>query len=281
MWRARRSLIKALDRAEAPRGLRPFLMSLLTQPRRRVILRTSPLRRSTADFGVVDPHRMMRTDTVRPKGLLDHSYMHGSCGSTSAQSAVRSSEHVRRCVGGEQMGYDTDEASPVGKGGMRMPHVRDKMVSSVVTLEPGTGVVDAAKRMIEEEKGPLPIVEGERPVAIVTDRDIVAHVVAEGRNPTKMTVDEIASQELVTIGPEQDVGEARRLMDEHQLDRILVVEDDRLVGIISEADLRSDEGPLGGVSDTVGGATEPVKGVTDKVRETTDRLLGGGQEKQR
>jgi len=162
------------------------------------------------------------------------------------------------------------------------------MVSSVVTIEPGTGVVDAAKRMIQQEKGPLPIVEGERPVAIVTDRDIIAHVVAEGRDPKSMTVQDIASHELVTIGPEQDIDEARRLMDEHQLDRILVVEDDKLVGIISEADIRSDEGPLGGVTDTGGGVTEPVSGVTDTVggvtdtvSGTTDKLLGGGKEEQR
>jgi CBS domain-containing protein len=57
-------------------------------------------------------------------------------------------------------------------------------------------------------------------------------------------VHDIATHELVTIGPEQDVDEARQLMAEHQLDRILVVEGDRLVGIISEADIRSDEGPL-------------------------------------
>jgi CBS domain-containing protein len=125
-----------------------------------------------------------------------------------------------------------------------MPQVRDLMVESVVTIEPGTSVVDAARRMIQQEKGPLPIVEGERPVAIVTDRDIVAHVVAEGRDPNSVTVDDIASQELVTVGPDQDVGEARGLMDQHELDRILVVEGDRLVGIISEADIRSDEGPL-------------------------------------
>ena len=159
-----------------------------------------------------------------------------------------------------------------------MPQVRDRMVSTVVTIEPGTGVVDAAKRMIEEEKGPLPVVEGERPVAIVTDRDIIAHVVAEGRDPKSMTVDNIASQDLVTIGPDQDINEARRLMNQHELDRILVVEDDSLVGIISEADIRSDEGPVGG---TVGGVTEPVRGVTDTVRGTTDKLLGGGGEKQR
>jgi CBS domain-containing protein len=162
-----------------------------------------------------------------------------------------------------------------------MPRVREKMVANVVTIEPGTGVVDAAKRMIDQEKGPLPIVEGERPKAIVTDRDIIAHVVAEGRDPKKMTVDEIASQELVSIGPDEDISEARRLMDEHELDRIVVVEDDRLVGIISEADIRSDEGPLTGVTDTVGGVTEPVSGVTDTVRGTTDRLLGGGKEEQR
>src|SRR5215210_3341346 len=167
------------------------------------------------------------------------------------------------------------------KGVIRMPQVRDRMVGSVVSIEPGTGVVDAAKRMIEQEKGPLPIVEGERPKAIVTDRDIIAHVVAEGRDPTKMTVDEIASQELVTIGPDEDTSEARRLMDQHELDRILVVGDDKLVGIISEADIRSDEGPLGGVSDTVGGVTEPVSGVTDTVRGATDKLLGRGEEKQR
>ena len=125
-----------------------------------------------------------------------------------------------------------------------MPQVSDLMVSDVVTIEPSTSVVDAAKRMIQEEKGPLPIVEGDRPVAIITDRDIIAHVVAEGRDPSSVTVDDVATRDLVTIGPDQDVDEARQLMAQHELDRILVVEDDRLVGIISEADIRSDEAPL-------------------------------------
>src|SRR3712207_6832377 len=126
-----------------------------------------------------------------------------------------------------------------------MPQVRDLMVSEVVTIEPSTSVVDAAKRMIQQEKGPLPVVEGERLQAIITDRDIIARVVALGLDPNSLTVDEIATRELVTIGSDQDVEEARGLMDEHELDRILVVEDDRLVGVISEADIRSDEGPLG------------------------------------
>jgi CBS domain-containing protein len=126
-----------------------------------------------------------------------------------------------------------------------MPQVRDAMTSDVVTVEPSTGIVQAAQRMIQQEKGPLPVVEGDRPGAMVTDRDIIARVVAEGRDPNSMTVDDIDTHELVTIGPEQDVDEARQVMGQHELDRILVVEGDRLVGIISEADIRSDEGPLG------------------------------------
>jgi CBS domain-containing protein len=98
--------------------------------------------------------------------------------------------------------------------------------------------------MIQAEKGPLPVVEGDSPMAMVTDRDIIARVVAEGRDPNSVTVDDIATRELITIGPDQDVNEARQLMDQHELDRILVVEGDWLVRIISEADIRSDEGPL-------------------------------------
>ena len=126
-----------------------------------------------------------------------------------------------------------------------LPQVRDLMTLAPVTIEPQASVVEAAKKMIQEEKGPLPVVEGDgRPVGMVTDRDIIARVVAEGRDPGSVTVEDIATRELVAIGPDQDADEAALLMDEHQLDRLLVVEGERLVGIISEADIRLDEGPL-------------------------------------
>lgn len=126
-----------------------------------------------------------------------------------------------------------------------LPQVRDLMTLAPVTIEPQASVVEAAKKMIQEEKGPLPVVEGDgRPVGMVTDRDVIARVVAEGRDPGSVTVEDIATRELVTIGPDQDADEAALLMAEHQLDRLLVVEGERLVGIISEADIRLDEGPL-------------------------------------
>jgi CBS domain-containing protein len=126
-----------------------------------------------------------------------------------------------------------------------MPQIKDVMTPDVVTVRPGTPVVEAAKVMIQEEKGPLPVVEGERVVAIVTDRDLIARVVAAGRDPNSVTVDDVATTDLVTAEPSLDLDEARQMLAQHQLDRLLVVEEgDRLVGILSEADIRRDEGPL-------------------------------------
>lgn len=125
-----------------------------------------------------------------------------------------------------------------------MPQVREQMTSDVVTIEPSASVVDAAKKMIKQQKGPLPVVEGGKVVAMVTDRDIIARVVAASKDPNTMTVDDIATKELVTVSSDADVSEARQLMAQRELDRILVVDGGNLVGIISEADLRKDEGPL-------------------------------------
>jgi CBS domain-containing protein len=126
-----------------------------------------------------------------------------------------------------------------------LPQVRHVMTAEVVTVSPSMSVAEVAKEMIAREKGPLPVVEGGRVVAMVTDRDLVARVVAASRDPNTVRCEEIATKDLVTIGPDQDLQAARRLLAQHQLDRLLVVEEgDRLVGILSEADLRQDEGPL-------------------------------------
>jgi CBS domain-containing protein len=163
-----------------------------------------------------------------------------------------------------------------------MAKVRNKMSFDVVTIEAKRSVIDAAKRMLEEKKGALPVTEDGKLVGIFTDRDIVS-LAAQNESVAGKDVRSVMTQELVTISPDQDVDDARQLMTEHQLDRILVTygDGDRLVGIISEADIRSDEGPVSGGTDTVGGVTEPVSGVTDTVSGATDKLLGGGGEKQR
>jgi CBS domain-containing protein len=92
--------------------------------------------------------------------------------------------------------------------------------------------------MRDEDVGLIPVVEGERLVGTVTDRDIALRVVAEGKTAESTTVGEIASREIVTIDPQQDLDEALRLMARHQVRRLPVVEGDgTLVGIVAQADV--------------------------------------------
>ena len=119
-----------------------------------------------------------------------------------------------------------------------MGTIRDVMTESPRTVERGKSVVEAAKLMRSEDAGVVPIVDGDRLVGVVTDRDIAIRVVAEGRDAGSTTVEEIASQDLVTIDPQQDLDEALRLMASHQVRRLPVVEEDgRLVGIVAQADV--------------------------------------------
>ena len=117
-------------------------------------------------------------------------------------------------------------------------NVRDAMTSNPRSIEPSTTVTEAARLMKADDVGSLPIVDGDQLVGMVTDRDTVIRVVAEGKDPQSTTVGEIASRDLVTVDPEQDLDEAMRLMAQHQVRRLPVAEEDgRLVGILAQADV--------------------------------------------
>ena len=118
-----------------------------------------------------------------------------------------------------------------------MGSIRDVMTSNPTSCEPSTTVVDAAKVMAQEDVGPVPIVDGGRVVGIVTDRDLVVRVLAEGRDPNSTTIGEIASADLVTVQPDSDLNEALNLMAQNQVRRLPVVEGDQLVGIVAQADV--------------------------------------------
>jgi CBS domain-containing protein len=116
--------------------------------------------------------------------------------------------------------------------------IRDLMTSNPRSLESGSSVLEAARVMRDEDTGIVPIVEGDRLVGTVTDRDIAIRVVGEGKDPSSTTVGEISSRELVTIDPQQELDEALRLMARHQVRRLPVVEEDgKLIGIVSQADV--------------------------------------------
>jgi CBS domain-containing protein len=115
--------------------------------------------------------------------------------------------------------------------------IKEIMTRDVRACEPNATVADAAKVMAQGDVGPVPIVQDGRLVGIVTDRDIVVRVVAEGRDPNATTVKEIASTELVTVSPGDDLDEALNLLAARQVRRLPVVEGERLVGIVAQADI--------------------------------------------
>ena len=121
--------------------------------------------------------------------------------------------------------------------------IRDVMTQDPRTIEPSTPLVEAARLMRDEDVGPLPIVEEGRLVGMLTDRDIVVRAIADGRDPQSTTAGDVASQQLVTIDPEQDLSEALRLMAQHQVRRLPVTEEDgRVVGIVAQADVALEGG---------------------------------------
>jgi CBS domain-containing protein len=116
--------------------------------------------------------------------------------------------------------------------------IRDIMTSNPSTIEPDNSIVEAARIMKQQDAGVVPVTENGRLTGMVTDRDIAIRVVAEGRDPQSTPVREVASKDLVTVDPQQDLDEALRLMAQHQVRRLPVVEEDgRLVGVVAQADV--------------------------------------------
>jgi CBS domain-containing protein len=116
--------------------------------------------------------------------------------------------------------------------------ISDAMTANPCAIDADKPVAYAAKMMKEEDVGLAPIVEGDRLVGTLTDRDIAMRVVAEGKDPQTTTVREVASTDVVTVEPGQDLDEALQLMAQHQIRRLPVVENGgKLVGVVAQADV--------------------------------------------
>ena len=118
--------------------------------------------------------------------------------------------------------------------------VRDAMTAEPRSAEPSQSLVEAAQVMKQEDVGSLPVVEGGRLLAVLTDRDIVVRAVAKGVDLQATRVGDVASREPVTVGPEDDLDEALRLMARHQVRRLPVVDEQGLVGMLAQADVASE-----------------------------------------
>jgi CBS domain-containing protein len=122
-----------------------------------------------------------------------------------------------------------------------MKKCSDIMTEDVVYCKPNDSVITVAQLMKTEDIGPVLIVDNEDNrtlVGIVTDRDLVLKVIAEGLDPQRTRVEQVMSKKLVTCRADDDVDTAMSAMAQYQLRRIPVVADNmKLVGIISQADV--------------------------------------------
>src|ERR671923_1798438 len=116
--------------------------------------------------------------------------------------------------------------------------VGDVMTTRPRAVTPQTPLSEVAELMETDDVGAVPIVESDRLVGIVTDRDIVIRAIAKGKDPRGMPAAEASSRELVTVSPDDDLSDALKLMAEYQVRRLAVTgEDERLLGVISQADV--------------------------------------------
>ena len=116
-----------------------------------------------------------------------------------------------------------------------MPSVKDIMTKDVVSIGVDNSVFEAAVLMGSNRVGCLVIMDGEVPIGIVTERDIVRRVAAK-KLPLDTKVSEIMSKSLITVDPDASLKEAARLMSTNKIRRLPVVKQNRLVGIVVAAD---------------------------------------------
>ena len=131
---------------------------------------------------------------------------------------------------------------------------QDIMTKNPRTVTPETDVREAAQIMKSENVGVVPVVESsgsKKLVGLLTDRDIAVRVVANDLDPKKTQVKQVASENLVTLSPNDSTDAAVKAMRDNGLRRMPVVEDSRIIGIVSLGDLAQAMDPksaLGGIS---------------------------------
>ena len=156
--------------------------------------------------------------------------------------------------------------------------VRHAMAESPVTASPDMNPGDAAGLMVANDVGAIPIVEDERLVGLVTDRDLVLRVLAERKDPRSVRLADVATtRSLETVTPDTQLCDARALMAQRRIRRLPVVKDGTLVGMLSLGDVSLGSASMRGVGEALASisasaATEEVNagpelGTPDRVKE--------------
>jgi CBS domain-containing protein len=142
--------------------------------------------------------------------------------------------------------------------------VKDVMTANPACSTPETPLPEVARLMLDHDCGEIPVVESQErkvPTGVVTDRDIVCRIIAKGQDPREATANDAMTSPAVTVTPETSLEECSRIMEQKQIRRVPVVDDNGLVGIVALADIaRQAKGGMAG---------EVVKEVSEPGRSTS------------
>lgn len=122
-----------------------------------------------------------------------------------------------------------------------MIQITEIMTEDPTCCTPDSSLEEVAKMMADEDCGSIPVVDNKgsmKPIGTITDRDIVCRTVAQGLNPLTLKVSDAMSQPVITVSYDSDLDEACRLMEQHQIRRVPVVNNQGILcGIVSQADI--------------------------------------------
>jgi len=139
--------------------------------------------------------------------------------------------------------------------------LRDIMTINVEVIHPDATLKEAADMMKSLNVGPIPVCDGQRLQGMVTDRDITVRATAEGWDPNTTRVRDVMTPDVVYCFEDQDVRDAARMMEEHQIRRLIVLDRNKdLVGIVSLGDMAvytADDEETGEVLERVSEPSEP------------------------
>lgn len=121
-----------------------------------------------------------------------------------------------------------------------MGKISEIMSTNVETCSLLDNIYEVSVKMKEWNVGAIPIVDNEKLVGMITDRDIVIRCIAE-KHPGSSKVEEIMSKEMITVRPDSTTQEAAKIMAQHQIRRLPVIDGERLVGIVSLGDFATHE----------------------------------------
>lgn len=137
--------------------------------------------------------------------------------------------------------------------------LRELMTQNVRTVRPDSILPEVARIMSEVNCGLVPVVDGQKVVGVITDRDIVLRAVAQGRDIRGTAVEACMTTPAITVTPDTDAHQATALMSDKQIRRLPVVEGDRLVGIVALGDLATERIHVNEAGDALSDISEPAR----------------------